>query len=226
MPGKYFGKYSGVVKDNRDPEKLGRLQVSVPAIFQHDELVWAVPALPYGFFFVPEVGAKVWVEFEGGDPGLPIWTGVQYVAGEWAKEAEADPPERRVVKSASGHLVVFDDKGGEESIEIKDKNGHVIRLDKNGIRIKSGAGDHEIVLKSGGVTVSTGDGAKVELAAAGITIDNGKGASLKLNGPVVESNSIVKLGSGSLPALRMGDTFIGNMGAPVVVIPSNTQVLI
>ncbi len=28
--GQYFGKYSGVVKDNRDAEKLGKVKVSVP----------------------------------------------------------------------------------------------------------------------------------------------------------------------------------------------------
>ena len=79
MPDKYFGKYSGLVVDNMDPEQLGQLRVSVPAIFPEDELMLARPALPYGIFFVPEVGTKVWVEFEGGDTGLPIWTGVQSV---------------------------------------------------------------------------------------------------------------------------------------------------
>lgn len=227
MPGKHFGKYTGLVKDNRDAEKLGQLHVSVPAIFPASEEVLARAALPYGFFFLPEVGAKVWVEFEGGDTGLPIWTGVQYVPGEWPDEA--DPPQRRVIKSMSsvGHLIVLDDRGGSEGIQIKDAaHDNVITLDKDGIRIKTGSGGHEVVLKSSGVSITTGGGAKVELGAADVTIDNGKGASVKLVGPVVESTSLVKLGDGAMPALRFGDTFIGNLGAPVAVVPTNTKVLI
>ena len=32
MPDKYFGKYSGIVVDNLDPQHLGQLHVAVPAI--------------------------------------------------------------------------------------------------------------------------------------------------------------------------------------------------
>src|SRR6516162_8127190 len=97
MP-QYFGKYTGIVQDNRDDQKLGQLTVTVPSIFDSSETVVARPALPYGFFFVPENQAKVWVEFEGGDTGLPLWTGVQYVAGEWPPEASINPPQKRVIK--------------------------------------------------------------------------------------------------------------------------------
>jgi Type VI secretion system/phage-baseplate injector OB domain len=127
MPDKYFGKYSGIVVDNLDPQNLGQLRVSVPAIFAEDEVVIARPALPYGFFFVPEVGAKLWIEFEGGDPGLPLWTGLQYVPGEWPAEAQASPPKKRVIKTAAGHLVILNDQGGEERIEIKSNTHIVIR---------------------------------------------------------------------------------------------------
>ncbi len=227
MPDKYFGKYSGVVKDNRDGENLGRVQVSVPSIFPPDELMQARPALPFGLFFVPEVGAKVWVEFEGGDPGLPLWTGVQYVAGEWAKEAEADPPQNRVVKTAAGHLIVFRDKGGEEGVEIKDAaHGHIIKLNKDGIEVKDGAQGHALTIKSDGITLATATGEKISVTASGIELNNGKGASLQLSGPVVTSGSLARLGDGAMPALRLGDVFIGNMGAPVVVTPTNTKVLI
>src|SRR5262245_34670050 len=98
MAEQYFAKYTGIVRENRDAENLGQLGVVVPTIFPPEEVVRARAALPYGVFFVPEVGAKVWVEFEGGDPGLPLWTGLQYVPGEWPAEARADPPTKRVIK--------------------------------------------------------------------------------------------------------------------------------
>jgi uncharacterized protein involved in type VI secretion and phage assembly len=190
MPDKYFGKYTGIVMDNRDAEKLGQLQVSVPVIFPPDELMKARPALPYGFFFVPEVDAKVWVEFEGGDSGLPIWTGVQYVAGEWSAEAEVDPPQKRVIKTASGHVIVFQDKGGEESIEIKDGvNGHTITLNKDGIKVTDGANQHSVNFASGGVTLESG--ADVTIKGQNITID--AQTKLTMKGPEINVEASAKL---------------------------------
>ncbi|HEY8947050.1 MAG TPA: phage baseplate assembly protein V [Polyangiaceae bacterium] len=127
MAEQYFAKYTGIVRENRDAEGLGQLGVSVPAIFPPQEVVRARAALPYGVFFVPEVGAKVWVEFEGGEPGLPLWTGLHYVPGEWPAEARADPPTRRLIKSATGHFVLFNDRSGEERLEIVSNARIVIR---------------------------------------------------------------------------------------------------
>src|SRR5205814_7880539 len=42
---------------------------------------WALPCAPYGgaaeqgFFFIPEVDAGVWVEFEAGNLDFPVWVG-------------------------------------------------------------------------------------------------------------------------------------------------------
>jgi hypothetical protein len=127
VPGEYFGIYTGIVKDNHDGEKLGQLQVSVPTIFPPEEAVTARAALPYGVFFVPEIGAKVWIAFEGGDSGLPIWMGLQFVAGEWAPEADADPPQKRVIRTPSGHVILLNDRGGEEGIEIRSNARIVLR---------------------------------------------------------------------------------------------------
>jgi Type VI secretion system/phage-baseplate injector OB domain len=209
----YFGKYSGVVKDNRDPDKLGRVQVSVPALFPPDELVQARPALPFGFFFVPENDAKVWVEFEGGDSALPLWTGVQVVSGElWATAADADPPSKRVAQTPAGHAVVFDDTSGAESITLTDGvNGHVVTLDRNGVKVTDAVNGNELALSSSGVSASTRTGAKVELTASGAAVDGGPG--------VVEvKGSLIKLSaSATLPVVRLTDMGIGNLGAPVVI---------
>ncbi|SRR5437870_2594961 len=239
MPDLYFGKYTGIVKDNRDDQNLGQLQVSVPAIFQPDELVTARPALPYGFFFVPENNAKVWVEFEGGDPGLPLWTGVQYVPGEWPDEAKANPPQKRVIKTAAGHLIIFDDKDGEAGIEIKDGvNGHDITLNNQGISVKDGVNNHSITFDSTGVTVKTKSGAKVQMTSSGTVIDSGSptGSKVELTpsgvaveggqGIVTVTGNLIQLGPGALPVIRLTDSGIGNLGAPVVMtVTSNTKVL-
>ena len=70
----FFGKYRGQVTNNVDPEMRGRIQVQVPAVLGEGRNSWALPATPYGgdgvgFFAIPPIGANVWVEFEGGNPG-------------------------------------------------------------------------------------------------------------------------------------------------------------
>jgi hypothetical protein len=77
---RFYGKYRGEVINPLDPLGMGRVQVSVPAVTGDDRMAWAMPCSPFagpgvGFFAIPPMGAKVWVEFEAGDPDLPIWTG-------------------------------------------------------------------------------------------------------------------------------------------------------
>ncbi len=82
---RWFGKFRAIVRDNNDPERLGRLRLEIPAVLGTGEdqwSDWASPCFPYGggedvgMFLVPEEGASVWAEFEGGLPQYPIWAGV------------------------------------------------------------------------------------------------------------------------------------------------------
>jgi len=126
MADKYFAKYTGVVVDNRDAERLGHIEVRVRAVFE-EAVVTARAALPFGYYFVPEVDAKVWIEFEGGDSGLPLWTGLQYVPGEWPADGQTTPPHQRIIKSARSHFIIFSDDSGTERLEIRSNSRIVIR---------------------------------------------------------------------------------------------------
>jgi Type VI secretion system/phage-baseplate injector OB domain len=241
----YFGKYSAIVKDNRDADKLGILQVSVPTIFPPDELVPARAALPYGMFFVPENDTQIWVEFEGGDTEFPIWTGVQHTAGTWAPEAAKNPPTVRAFKTPTGHLLIFDDTSGSESIVLTDgknahqlkfdsngitltdgKNNHVITLDSSGIKITDGKNRHEIEMTSSAVNVKHGGGAKVTLEATAVKAEAGA-STVELGAKMVKVDGpIVNLGAGAAPVLHLGDQGIGNLGAPVpITITTQTKVM-
>lgn len=83
----YFGKYRGLVLNNLDPMQLGRIlaQVSaVPAMATN----WAMPCVPYPApnaphtLSIPPINTDVWIEFEGGDPNFPIWTGCFWSQGQ------------------------------------------------------------------------------------------------------------------------------------------------
>jgi hypothetical protein len=137
---RYFGRYRGQVTDNSDPDNLGRLKAKVPKVLGDEETGWALPAFIYGgaaeqgFFAVPDVGAGVWIEFEGGDLSYPIWTGTWYTSGAIPESAQ---PGKKVLKTKSGHKIVLDDDGG--SMEITDSNGNSIAMDSNTIKISAGS---------------------------------------------------------------------------------------
>ena len=79
---RFYGKYAGVVTDVDDPTGIGRVRAKVPAVLGEEVVSgWALPCAPFGgghdrgFFFLPEVGDTVWIEFAEGDPSRPIWVG-------------------------------------------------------------------------------------------------------------------------------------------------------
>ena len=98
MPGPWYGKYRAFVRDNHDPEGRGRVRMEVPAVLGSGPdhwSDWAWPCFPAGgmpdsgMFFVPQEGACVWAEFEGGDSRYAIWSGVWYGGHEGDMPSEA-----------------------------------------------------------------------------------------------------------------------------------------
>lgn len=138
----FYGKYRGKVESNLDPQQQGRVQVSCPAVLGDGSLSWAMPCAPYagngvGFFAVPPVGANLWVEFEGGDPDYPIWSG-----GFWGPgEAPASPAiaEMKVFKTATA-TITLNDVPGAGGITIETTTGMKISLTAMGIEINNGQG--------------------------------------------------------------------------------------
>lgn len=149
---RYYGKYRGFVVDNADPEKLGRLALTVPSVLGEDVVTgWAVPCVPYGgaadqgFLFIPEIGAGVWVEFEEGDLEFPIWVGTFWSkpGGEselpkpLGSDAVQDPPTCKVLKTRGGHTIELEDQEGEEKVTIRHKEDHKIVISAEGIEISA-----------------------------------------------------------------------------------------
>ncbi len=146
---KYYGKYRGVVTDNSDPLQLGRVQVRVQDVLRDNESGWAMPSVPYagknvGLFLIPPKDALVWVEFEGGDPDYPIWTGCFWASGDLP--ASPAVAETKVLKTDAGTITVSDKKGsGSITFEV---SGLKIVIDTQKIKLSNSSQTIEIASSS------------------------------------------------------------------------------
>ncbi|MBP8808480.1 MAG: hypothetical protein KBG48_22895 [Kofleriaceae bacterium] len=204
---RYYGKYRGYVSGVADPLNLGRIKARVPRLLGEAETGWALPCAPYagpdqGVFMIPEVGAGVWIEFEGGDLSRPIWTG-----GFWGKPGTGDIdqadstarkapatseipkehyPERvidqnvRAIKSATGHYIILDDRPESARVEIRDHVGNRIILSKDGIQFLT---NNTATVNEGNQSMEV-DGDSYLRVGGKHTVEVHKGESVEIKGDV------------------------------------------
>ena len=154
---RFYGKYRGKVTDNKDPVMQGRIRAQVPAVYGDKETGWALPCAPYGgsgvgIFFIPPVGANVWIEFEEGNPDYPIWSGCFWGVGEAPKIPAL--PDFKVIKTDFANITI-NDLPGAGGITIETTTGLKIVMDITGIELSNGAAS----VKLTPVSVSINNGA-------------------------------------------------------------------
>ena len=69
------GLYRAFVTDSRDPDGIGRIKVTIPAITGDSPSDWIYPVINCGYIVKPTSGDQVWVLFEAGDTENPVWIG-------------------------------------------------------------------------------------------------------------------------------------------------------
>jgi uncharacterized protein involved in type VI secretion and phage assembly len=164
MADKFYGKYRGMVLNNIDPLMTGRLMVQVPDVLGLGTSSWAMPCVPVagiqmGVYVIPLVGSGVWVEFEGGDPDYPIWSGCF-----WGSTAEV-PPLAFAGLPVSPNIVL--QTSGQNTIVVSDLPGPT-----GGIMLKSMTGA-SIIVNDTGIYIQNGKGASIIMAGPSVTINNG-----------------------------------------------------
>jgi len=161
---KYYGKYRGTVVNNIDPLQIGRIQAMVPDVSALLPSSWAMPCVPVagkqmGTYFVPQVGAGVWVEFEQGNPDYPIWTG-----GFWGLAAEV-PALALVGVPGNPNMVL--QTAAQNTIAISDLPGPT-----GGIMLKSATGA-TLIVNDTGIYIQNGKGASITLVGPAVTVNSG-----------------------------------------------------
>lgn len=149
---RFYGKYRGTVVDV-DASTL-RIKARVPAVLGEAVSGWCQPCVPYagdkvGFFFVPDVGAGVWIEFEGGDVSYPIWVGCYWRTGELPEDAT---PATRGVVTAAPHKLLFDDAASE--ITLADASDGSVTFDSSGVT--AARGSKKVAVSDASVSVNDG----------------------------------------------------------------------
>lgn len=149
---RFYGKYRGTVTDI-DAATL-RIKAKVPAVLGEQPTGWCVSCVPYagpqvGMAFLPETGAGVWIEFEGGDVSYPIWTGCYWREGELPDDAT---PKVKTIVTAAGHKLLLDDD--EQKITLTDASDNKITLDAAGITLERGG--KKVVVSDAEVSINDG----------------------------------------------------------------------
>ena len=119
---------SATVTDNADPDGLGRVKVQFAWQKQsNSETPWSRVLTPHaggskGFYFIPEVGEEVLVDFESGNAEKPFVAGSHYNGKKKPDDWKNDKNFKKAIRTQSGHTIEFNDEGGNEEIIIYDKD--------------------------------------------------------------------------------------------------------
>ncbi|OXA91645.1 type VI secretion system Vgr family protein [Flavobacterium hercynium] len=121
------------VKENNDPEGLGRIKVEFYGASGTAVTEWIRMVQPYsgsgkGFYFIPEIGEEVLIGFEGNNIQNPYVIGTQYNGND--KSPYSDSKNNiKAIHTRSGLIIKFTE---DESIVISDVGGNEIKLDSVG----------------------------------------------------------------------------------------------
>ncbi len=168
--GHIFGVTVGIVTNNQDPDKLGRVKVRLPWLSDTEESFWARVVTPMagkdrGLYLLPEVDDEVLVAFEHGSSEFAYVLGGLWNGKDTPPEDNGDGKNnKRTLKSRSGSIIRLDDTDGSEKIEIIDmsgKNSIVISTQDNTITIQA---DKDITIQS--------TGGKIKLSGTGIELNS------------------------------------------------------
>jgi uncharacterized protein involved in type VI secretion and phage assembly len=157
----FYGKYRGLVEEPddstaEDGKRMGRIRATVPAVYGDTvKSPWAMPCVPFagdshGLVLLPEKGDGVWIEFECGDPAMPIWSGCWWADNEMPDDGGV---KKRALVTSKGLKLVLDDE--DKSIELSHPGGAEVTITSSTITIKLSSKKIEITTSS----MSVNDGA-------------------------------------------------------------------
>jgi uncharacterized protein involved in type VI secretion and phage assembly len=210
--------------------------VKFPWLSDQETTFWARIAIPMagperGTYVLPEIDDQVLVVFEHGDIDRPI-----VIGGLWSKKQEpvevheSGKNHTKLIKSRSGHRIIFDDKDGAEKITIVDKtkkNQIVLDSAAKLVRIESD-GDIEVTAKAGVIVhanalkIGTTDG--VTGKARSLLTHAQKTFGLKATSGITIGGGNTTINVSNEAATRVSGSGAGELGGAAVEKPKDPVV--
>jgi len=159
----------------------------------------------------------VLVEFIEGDASAPIWTGTFWRTQDEVPE-EHSGQETKVLKTESGHRLVFDDTEDAEKITLHSASDAIVEMNHEGsIALTDSGGAHVTIdAAAGEIVVEDANGNSITLSSSGIACVDGNGneittsaSGVEVKGTTIniEGQSVTVGGAGGEPLVK-GQTFL------------------
>jgi len=214
----------GLVTNNNDPDKMGRVRVKYPALGDETEGWWARVVGPQagnarGLLMTPLVGDEVVVGFEGGDVRRPyvlgsVWTGdakpgdISKVDGSLGITSPASIAET----AADGAITVTSKKArsgtGDITVTADGKITEKATMDFSieGQNVKAKA---QTQLSAEAVTVSVKANGQLSAQGATVTVKSNGMVSIEANGPLTVKGSMVTVQASGILQLSGSQVMLG-----------------
>ena len=187
----------GIVTNNNDPDKQGRVRVNFPGLGATVESAWARVAVPQahgpqGLLMLPQPDDEVVVGFEGGDPRRPyvlgsVWNGAKPPGPLSMPDGSHSlvSPKAMTLTATEGALMITDKKG---DLTVKAEAGKVTQSASGEFSVEGQA------VKVKAMQALTQEGMQVQIKATSSLQAEGATVTVKGNGSViVESNGSLTL---------------------------------
>lgn len=224
--GKYEGNFTGIVVDNKDPDKVGKCKIRVFGVhgdnIQDKDLPWAFPDFSFrgglkGSFVVPPVDCFVNVYFERGEIYIPRYSNKVIDENSMPTNKDTDYPDNMVFyETDNGDYFEINRKKKETTLKhssetkffmdddialLEHNIGSKFEIDKKKILIEHNTG-HTITMDRNKVEIEDSAGNVVTLNRAGVKIKASKILDLE-HGVVTKSNAtaVIPTGTGCFCAL-------------------------
>jgi phage protein D len=198
-PGQTF--LVGIVTNNVDPKKWGRVKVKFPTLTEDHESHWARvvgvgAANDRGFDCLPEVNDEVLVAFEHGDIHRPyilggVWNGKDAPPEKVDDSVQGGKVRLRTVKTRVGHILQFvdEDKGGSKAgVYITTSGGHKVRINDSDRKVEIETnGGHTLTMDDNGRSISMSSAGSISIDAR-TSIDIRANANITIKGAMIMLN--------------------------------------
>lgn len=195
--------YVGVVIDNNDPSKQGKVRAMVPELYEgmpKESVPWAQPQSffgggnNYGMVFIPPVGSKVYITLWKNHPWYPVYQGSHWFEGELPTEGTKGYPNNYLIKTPSGHIIELSDAG--PYIRISDPSGNYITLNTNDNTLNINVASDVRIAAGGNVDIKATGSVAVQSLGAFDVMSLGN-INLRAAGMVNIDGTAVNIGSGA-----------------------------